>query len=50
MNSMLNGLFLIENYFGIYWIFGIGRVGRTERMCMAISLVAQLPEKVWYIS
>ena len=26
----------------------IGRGGRAERMGLAISLVAQLPEKVWY--
>jgi len=26
----------------------IGRVGRAERMGLAISLVAQMPEKVWY--
>ena len=26
----------------------IGRVGRAERMGLAISLVAQLPEKVWF--
>jgi ATP-dependent RNA helicase DDX1 len=33
----------IENY-----IHRIGRVGRAERMGLAISLVSSVPEKVWY--
>lgn len=28
--------------------FRIGRVGRAERMGLAISLVSTVPEKVWY--
>ena len=30
------------------YLHRIGRVGRAERMGLAISLVAQLPEKVWF--
>jgi len=30
------------------YVHRIGRVGRAERMGLAISLVAALPEKVWY--
>lgn len=30
------------------YLHRIGRVGRAERMGLAISLVAQMPEKVWY--
>lgn len=29
-------------------IFRIGRVGRAERMGLAISLVSSVPEKVWF--
>jgi ATP-dependent RNA helicase DDX1 len=32
-----------ENY-----IHRIGRVGRADRMGLALSLVASVPEKVWY--
>ena len=28
--------------------YRIGRVGRAERMGLAISLVSDVPEKVWY--
>ncbi len=30
------------------YVHRIGRVGRAERMGLAISLVAQYPEKVWF--
>lgn len=30
------------------YVHRIGRVGRAERMGLAISLVATVPEKVWY--
>jgi len=30
------------------YLHRIGRVGRAERMGLAISLVATVPEKVWY--
>ena len=30
------------------YVHRIGRVGRAERMGLAISLVAAVPEKVWY--
>lgn len=30
------------------YVHRIGRVGRAERMGLAISLVATIPEKVWY--
>jgi len=30
------------------YLHRIGRVGRAERMGLAISLVAQMPEKVWF--
>lgn len=30
------------------YVHRIGRVGRAERMGLAISLVASVPEKVWY--
>lgn len=32
------------------YVHRIGRVGRAERMGLAISLVAAIPEKVWYHS
>ncbi|KAG1690984.1 ATP-dependent RNA helicase DDX1 [Nymphon striatum] len=32
------------------YIHRIGRVGRAERMGLAISLVSEIPEKVWYHS
>lgn len=32
------------------YLHRIGRVGRAERMGLAISLVATVPEKVWYHS
>lgn len=30
------------------YVHRIGRVGRAERMGLAISLVSKVPEKVWY--
>lgn len=30
------------------YVHRIGRVGRAERMGLAISLVSTVPEKVWY--
>jgi len=30
------------------YVHRIGRVGRAERMGLAISLVSSVPEKVWY--
>lgn len=30
------------------YVHRIGRVGRAERMGLAISLVSNVPEKVWY--
>lgn len=30
------------------YVHRIGRVGRAERMGLAISLVSAVPEKVWY--
>lgn len=30
------------------YVHRIGRVGRAERMGLAISLVSKIPEKVWY--
>lgn len=30
------------------YVHRIGRVGRAERMGLAISLVSTIPEKVWY--
>lgn len=32
------------------YVHRIGRVGRAERMGLAISLVSSLPEKVWFHS
>ena len=34
-----------ENY-----LHRIGRVGRADRMGLAISLVSSVPEKVWYVA
>lgn len=32
------------------YVHRIGRVGRAERMGLAVSLVASVPEKVWFHS
>lgn len=47
-----------KNYFAVInitlpdeksnYVHRIGRVGRAERMGLAISLVSSVPEKVWY--